>query len=157
MVKACTLEMNGLRTKADLNIIPLVSYDCLIGMDWLYENHAVLDCCNKAFTFLDEQGYLRPVQGIPRAVSIGEISALQMKKSYRKGCKVFTMHMEEAPKNKVPSVEDCTVLKEYEDVFKEILILPPKRDIVFSINLMTGVTHVSKTPYRMSTPELKEL
>jgi hypothetical protein len=35
MVKVCPLEMNGLRTKADLNIIPLGSYDCLIGMDWL--------------------------------------------------------------------------------------------------------------------------
>jgi hypothetical protein len=27
----------------------------------------------------------------------------------------------------------------------------------FSINLIPGATHVSKTPYRMSTPELKEL
>jgi hypothetical protein len=157
MVKACPLEMNGLRTKVDLNIIPLGSYDCLIGMDWLDEHHVVLDCYNKAFTCLDEQGNLRSVQGIPRVVTIREVSALQLKKSYRKGCQVFTMHMEEAPKDKVPSVEDCTVLKEYEDVFKEISGLPPKRDIDFSINLMPGATPVSKTPYRMSTPELKEL
>jgi hypothetical protein len=33
--------------------------------------------------------------------------------------------------------------------------LPPKRDIDFSINLMPGVAPVSKTPYRMSTPELE--
>jgi hypothetical protein len=33
----------------------------------------------------------------------------------------------------------------------------PQRDIDFSINLMPGATPVSKTPYRMSTPELKEL
>jgi hypothetical protein len=42
-------------------------------------------------------------------------------------------------------------------VFKEILGLPPKRDIDFYINLMPRATLVSKTPYRMSTPELKEL
>jgi hypothetical protein len=42
-------------------------------------------------------------------------------------------------------------------VFKEVLGLPPKRDIDFSINLMPGATPVSKTPYMMSTPELKEL
>jgi hypothetical protein len=42
-------------------------------------------------------------------------------------------------------------------VFKDIQRLPPKRDINFSINLMPGKTPVSKTPYRMSTPELKEL
>jgi hypothetical protein len=42
-------------------------------------------------------------------------------------------------------------------VFKEVPGLPPKRDIYFSINLMPGAAPVSKTPYRMSTPELKEL
>jgi hypothetical protein len=44
-----------------------------------------------------------------------------------------------------------------EDMFKEIPGLPPKRDIDFSINLMHGAALVSKTPYKMSTPELKEL
>jgi hypothetical protein len=120
MVKACPMEMNGLCTKVDLNIIPLGSYDCLIGMDWLDQHHVVLDYYNKAFTCLDEQGNLRTVQGIPRVVTIREISALQLKKSYRKGCQVFAVHMEEAPMDKVPSVEDCAVLKEFEDVFKEI-------------------------------------
>jgi hypothetical protein len=65
--------------------------------------------------------------------------------------------MEEAPKEKVSSIEDCTMLKEVEDVFKEILGLPPKRDINLSINMMPRETHVFKNPYRMSTPELKEL
>ena len=35
MVKACPMEMNGLCTKSNLNIIPLGSYDSLIGMNWL--------------------------------------------------------------------------------------------------------------------------
>jgi hypothetical protein len=42
-------------------------------------------------------------------------------------------------------------------VFKETLGLPPKRDIDFSINLMPEATPVSKTPYRISTLELKEM
>jgi hypothetical protein len=46
MVKACQLEMNVLCTKDVLNIIYLGSYDCLIGMDWLDEYQAVLDCYN---------------------------------------------------------------------------------------------------------------
>ena len=65
--------------------------------------------------------------------------------------------MEETPKDKVPNLEDHAVLEEFEEVFKEIPGLPPKRDIDFSINIMTGSTLVSKTPYRMSTLELKEL
>ena len=65
--------------------------------------------------------------------------------------------MEETPKDKETNLEDCVVLEEFENVFKEVPRLPPKRDIDFSINLMPGATPMSKTPYRMSTPELKEL
>jgi hypothetical protein len=52
MVKVFPMEMNGLCTKHDLNIIPLGSSDCLIGMDWLDQHHAMLDYYNKEFTCL---------------------------------------------------------------------------------------------------------
>jgi hypothetical protein len=74
-----------------------------------------------------------------------------MNKSYRKGCQVFAMHMEDSPKDNLPSIEDYVVLKEFEGVFKEILRFPLKRDIDFSINLMSGETPISETPYSMST------
>jgi hypothetical protein len=35
--------------------------------------------------------------------------------------------------------------------------LPPRREIYFSIDLVPGAAPMSKTPYRMSTLELKEL
>jgi hypothetical protein len=82
---------------------------------------------------------------------------MQLKKCYRKGCQILATHMEEAHKDKVPNMEDYLVLEYFEDVFKEVPGLPPKRDIDFSINLMPGATPVSKNPYRMSTLELKEL
>jgi len=63
--------------------------------------------------------------------------------------------MEEVPKDKVLNMEDHAVLEEFRDVFKKILRLPPKRDINFSINLLPREAPVSKTPYWMSTPELK--
>ena len=44
--------------------------------------------------------------------------------------------MEETPKDKVSNIEYYEFLKEFEDAFKEILGLRPKRDIDFSINLM---------------------
>jgi hypothetical protein len=74
-----------------------------------------------------------------------------------KGFQVFIAHMEETHKDKVPSVEDCEVTKDFEDLFKEMSGLPPKIYIDFSINVMSRETPVSKTPYRMSTPKLKEL
>jgi hypothetical protein len=144
MVKSCIMDMNGLNTREDLNIFPLGSYDCIIGMDWLNQHHAILDCHNKAFTCLDEEGTIRKVQGIPRVVTIREISALQLKRCYRKGCQIFAPHMEETPKDKVPNLEDYAVLENFEYVFREVPKLPRKRDIDFSINLISGETPVQR-------------
>jgi hypothetical protein len=40
---------------------------------------------------------------------------------------------------------------------EEVLGLPPRRDIDFSIELVPGAVPMSRAPYRMSTPELVEL
>ena len=55
-------------------------------------------------------------------------------------------------------MEDIPVLKEYADVFlEEILGLPPKREIDFTIDLVPGVVPSSKAPYQMNILELNEL
>jgi hypothetical protein len=90
-------------------------------------------------------------------MAVREISAMQLKKCYRKGCQLFAARVEEAFRDVVSNLEDHEVLKEFKDVFQEVPGLPPKRDIDFSINLMPGAAPVLKAPYRMSTPELKEL
>jgi hypothetical protein len=35
LVKSYSVDMKGMSTKDELKILPLGSYDCLIGMDWL--------------------------------------------------------------------------------------------------------------------------
>jgi hypothetical protein len=57
----------------------------------------------------------------------------------------------------VENIKDHPVLRDFEDVFREISGFSPKREIDFSIDLVLGDAPVSKTPYRMRTPELKEL
>jgi hypothetical protein len=59
--------------------------------------------------------------------------------------------MEEEAKDKVESIEDHPILKDFEEFFREILGLPPKRDIDFSIDLVLGVAPMFKTPYIMGT------
>jgi hypothetical protein len=57
-----------------------------------------------------------------------------------------------------PSPDDHPILREYRDVLpEEVLGLPPKRDIDFSIELAPGEVSVSRTSYRMITLELVEL
>jgi hypothetical protein len=57
-----------------------------------------------------------------------------------------------------PSPDEHFILREYKDLFpEEVLGLPLRRDIDFSIELAPGVVPVSRMPYQMSTPELVEL
>jgi hypothetical protein len=65
--------------------------------------------------------------------------------------------VEELETSKGPSLEDFSILQEFEDVFQEIPRLPPRREIDFLIDLVPGAAPMSKTPYKISTPELKEL
>jgi hypothetical protein len=65
--------------------------------------------------------------------------------------------VEEASKDEVSKIGYHAALKEFEYVFQEVPRLPLKRDIDFFVNLMPGATSLSKDPYRMSTPEMKEL
>jgi hypothetical protein len=88
---------------------------------------------------------------------VREILAMQLKKCYRRGCQLFATQVEEVFQDVVSNLENHKVLKEFGDVFQEVPGLPPRRDIDFSINLMPGTAPISKAPYRMSTPELKEL
>jgi predicted aspartyl protease len=73
LVKDCQIDMNGLNMKVYVNIIPLGSYDCLIGMDCLEKHHVVLNFYNKTITCLDEEGQQGKIQGIPRAIVVREI------------------------------------------------------------------------------------
>jgi hypothetical protein len=56
LVKGYPIDMNGLNIKVEVNIIPLGSYDFLIGMDLLGKHHVVLDCYENTITYLDEGG-----------------------------------------------------------------------------------------------------
>jgi hypothetical protein len=92
------------------------------------------------------------VIGVPRTISIREIPTLHLKRCFRKVCQLYATNAKEPKKKKGRSLEYFSVLQEFKDVFQEIPELPPKREIDFSIDLVSGVSLVSKTPYRMRTP-----
>jgi hypothetical protein len=98
------------------------------------------------------------LQGIQSPVSLRQISTLQLKKYYKNGCPLYAIQELNFFENDKPSLEDHPILREYKYVFlEEVSGLPPRRDIDFSIELVPGAMPMSRTPYRMSTPDLFEL
>jgi len=125
------LDMNGVSTVEKLNITPLGSYDFIIGMDWLDLHHVVIDFHNKTFTCLDEERKQRIIKGIPRPIYKREISFLQVKICFRKGCQLYVAHVEYPIKCIILNLKEFPVLQEYVYIFGKILGLPGKIYIYF--------------------------
>jgi len=51
-------------------------YHVLIGMDWLEPHHAILDYYGNTITCLTDEGQQALVKGIPRFVSLRQITTL---------------------------------------------------------------------------------
>ena len=56
LVRSFPMNLNGLMTVADLNMLPLGSYDMFVGMDSLESHHAILDFRDKVVSCLDDEG-----------------------------------------------------------------------------------------------------
>jgi hypothetical protein len=121
----------------------------IIGMDWLERNKAVLDCYTKTLNYKDDCDTTRTTQGIPKLVSIRQVTSMQFKKFMRKGCQVYTIQVTNMlEKEDKPKLEDFTILHEFRDMFvDEISELPPRREIDFSIDLLLRSAPISKAPY----------
>jgi hypothetical protein len=70
VIPACQFTMGEFPTQATLNILPLGSYDLLIGMDWLATYKARLDCYHKTLECVGEEGRRITLRGIQKPVSV---------------------------------------------------------------------------------------
>jgi hypothetical protein len=74
LVKGCEISMNGFKNQVYLNVLQLGSYYVLIGMDWLEKYKVIINCYDKNFTYVDGNGNITNIKGIPRTISIIKIS-----------------------------------------------------------------------------------
>ena len=111
----------------------------------------MLYCLHKSILCTDSLWNHVKVHVIPKKVSIRQISSLQEKKCVRKGYKLFAVNIRDIESDRKQCIEYFPVLEEFKDVFlEEILGLPPKQDLEFSIELTRGSFLASKAPYCMS-------
>ena len=75
-------------------------------MDWLEQQHVMLDYQNKSILCTDSQGNQTKIQGILNKVYVRQISSLQENKYIRKGCKLFAINMQDVEAEKEQQIED---------------------------------------------------
>lgn len=128
-------------------------------MDWLEKCWTLVDCKQKTIIFISESGQRRELQGIKTITKLHPITANYLGKCIRKGYQIYVVQVGFTnTKNKITSLDNIPIIQEFVDVFPESIPgLPPKRDIDFTIELISGASPVTKTPYHISIPELTEL
>jgi hypothetical protein len=47
----CPIHIEGRTLTANLIVLDMEGFDIVLGMDWLSNNHAIIDCHNKEVTF----------------------------------------------------------------------------------------------------------
>jgi len=112
----------------------------ILGMDWLYTHRTKVDYYDKVIECFDDNEEQRILQGKKKATSIKMVTTMQEKRSRRKGCVSFAVHISS---DKGKDVEDAEVLirylilQQFQDVFPiEISEFPPHKEVDFSIELV---------------------
>ncbi|GJS44842.1 putative reverse transcriptase domain-containing protein [Tanacetum coccineum] len=141
-----------------------VSFDVIIGMDWLEKYHAVIVCAEKivCIPFGDE---ILIVHGDGSSNKHGTrlniISCAKAQEYLMKGCHVFLANItatKDEDKSKEKRLQDVPVFQEFPKVFPADLPgIPPTRQVKFQIDLIPGATPVAWAPYRLAPSEMKEL
>jgi len=141
----CHMEVAGRRFKVNLICLPMERLDVILGMDWLANNHVVIDCGQRRVVFPDVEG-------------LELISSNQAEKGIEEGARCFMIVAQTEKKSTTEKLSMILVVDEYADVFlDEIPELPPSRDVDFTIELIHVAGPVSMAPYRMAPAELTEL
>ncbi|VFQ98266.1 unnamed protein product [Cuscuta campestris] len=134
--KRCPLSVQGKQFPVDLIELPHKKFDIILGMDWLTEHRAVVDCSCQTVRLRAEDGSDVSLSGevFPKAPEF--ISSLSARRLIRKKCEMFLCHVQDMRKES-PRQQDIRTVCDFPNVFPEDLPgLPPPREVEFSINLI---------------------
>ncbi|GJT55966.1 putative reverse transcriptase domain-containing protein [Tanacetum coccineum] len=164
VLRGCTLGLLGHPFNINLMPIDLGSFDVIIGMDWLANNHAVI-VCDETIVRIPYGNEILIVQGdksdMEKKSTLSIISCVKAQKYMEKGCRLFLTQVtvkENKDESKEKRLEDLSTVRDFPEVFPEDLPgLPPIQQVEFQIDLVLGAAPVARVPYRLAPSEMEEL
>ncbi|GKD07432.1 hypothetical protein Tco_1187117 [Tanacetum coccineum] len=133
-------------------------------MDWLAKNHAVI-VYDEKIVRTPYKNKILIVQGDKvdkeKKSTLSIISCVKAQKYMEKGCQLFLTQVtmkENKDESKEKRLEDVPTVRDFPEVFpKDLLGLPPTRQVEFQIELVLGAAPVAPAPYRLAPSEMEEL
>ena len=149
--------IEGRELLANLVLLDVLDFDVMLGMDWLSQHFATVDCQRKEVIFIIPNEEEFKFVGDKSFASQNLISTITARKMLRKGCQGYLALVSDTTAEKT-SISDVPVAYEFPDVFlDELPGLPPHKEIKFYIDVVSDIAPISMPPYRMAPTELKEL
>ncbi|KAL0556870.1 hypothetical protein IC582_005387 [Cucumis melo] len=156
-IKACQVGVANHMLDVTLLVLDMQDFDVILGMEWMFTNHASIDCFRKEVDFNppSRTSFKFKRAGIVCVPKV--ISALKASKLLNQGTWDILASVVDTREPEV-SLSSESVVREYPNVFPdELPRLPPIREVDFAIELEPDIFPISKAPYRMAPAELKEL
>ena len=151
--RGCELVIADPNIVFDLIIIDMLSFDVILGIDWLSAYRAFIDCFKRRVTFMLLSGDLGHFEGDRLDFSMRSLHSLCRGKNYNDYLTSLFSNEDEPT-----LIEFPPIVSEYSDVFPEDLLgLTLIHEIEFAIDLVPGTHSISIPPSRMAPAELKAL
>jgi hypothetical protein len=127
--KQQVLKICGNEDYVDLYVIPMIDITVILGMDWLSNHGAQIDCGENTMAIREPGGQKAIYQVELQLNSLKEVR-----------------------------IEDIPIVRVFQDAFpKKLPRMPPDREIEFTIDLIPGTSPIAQAPYKMGLKELEEL
>ena len=153
MFKGCEILVECVMLKANIIPLEMFDFDVIMGIDWLSNHRALLDCFTKKIVFR-KPGYPQlEFEGDRRILPTCVISTLKAKRLLHKGCEGYLANVIDKSSSEV-TLENVLVVYEFPE---DLPSLPPDRELEFGIELLPSSASISIPPYRMAPAKLKEL
>ncbi|XP_024017846.1 uncharacterized protein LOC112090539 [Morus notabilis] len=155
--KSCEITIGGERVRADLIILPMSLFDVVLGMDWLSEYGAIVDCYRRRVTLMTKSRTIISYRADMNPVLGERLLKYSVGGRRNLACLSSLLALEGEPEI-IGDSAGIPVVDEFTDIFPDELPgLPPDREIEFCIDLVPGTAPISIPPYRMAPAEMKEL
>ena len=155
--RGCEVVIEEFVLKANLIPLEMIDFDVILGMDWLSNHRASVNCFTKEIRF-EKPGYLEfEFVGDRRILPTCMISALETKRLLLKGCESYLAHVVDTAVIEV-KLENVPVVCEFLNVFsKDLPSLPPDKELEFGIEVLPGSAPISIPPYKNGTNGAKRI
>jgi hypothetical protein len=119
LVRGCLIHIEGRTLTANLIVFNMEGFEIILGMDWLSNNHAIIDCHTKEIIFRLSVDSEFKFVGTKVGATPQLILATQAKQLLLEGCQVYLACLKELPREE-RKMEEIPVIQEFLDVSRRL-------------------------------------